>query len=161
MFVPTQIYNIGSDTFNLTVTSSGDQGVKSLNQCVCNVHVSWRRHQMEAISALLALCARNSPVTGEFPAQRPVTRSFNVFLDLRLNQQLSKQWILRCFKTPFRPLWRYCHEVKLGNDSLHLVSRTSKVMPRSRWWRIHSDKSVEWFEMISRWQLPITRGLDY
>ena len=34
----------------------------------------WWRHQMEAFSALLALCAGNSPVTGEFPSQRPVTR---------------------------------------------------------------------------------------
>ena len=40
---------------------------------------------MEAFSALLAICAGNSPVTGEFPAQRPVTRSFDVFFDLRLN----------------------------------------------------------------------------
>ena len=36
------------------------------------------------------LCG-NSPVTGEFPAQRPVTRSFDVFFDLRLNKRLSKQ----------------------------------------------------------------------
>ena len=34
----------------------------------------------ERISALLAICAGKSPVTGEFPAQRPVTRSFNFFL---------------------------------------------------------------------------------
>ena len=33
-----------------------------------------------------------SPVTGEFPAQRPVTWSFDVFFDLHLNKQLSKQW---------------------------------------------------------------------
>ena len=38
---------------------------------------SWWRHQMETHSALLALCAGNSPVTGEFPAQRPVTRNFD------------------------------------------------------------------------------------
>ena len=38
------------------------------------------------ISASLALWAGNSPVTGEFPSQRPVTRSFDVFLDLRLNK---------------------------------------------------------------------------
>ena len=37
---------------------------------------------MEKFSALLALCAGNSPVTGEFPAQRPVTQSFGVFFDL-------------------------------------------------------------------------------
>ena len=54
-------------------------------------HTSWWRHQMETFSALLALCAGNSPVTGEFPSQRPVTRSFDVFFDLRLNKQLSKQ----------------------------------------------------------------------
>ena len=43
------------------------------------------------ISTLWALCAGNSPVTGEFPPQRPVMRSFDVFVDLRLNKRLSKQ----------------------------------------------------------------------
>ena len=52
--------------------------------------MSWRRHQMETISALLAICAGNSPVTIEFPAHRPVTRGFHIFFDLRLNKQLSK-----------------------------------------------------------------------
>ena len=46
---------------------------------------------METFSALLALCVGNSPVTGEFPIQRPVTRSFDVFFDLHLIKQLSKQ----------------------------------------------------------------------
>ena len=40
---------------------------------------SWWRHQMETFSTLLALCAWNSPVTGEFPSHRPVTRSFDMF----------------------------------------------------------------------------------
>ena len=35
---------------------------------------------METFSALLAICAGNSPVPGEFPSQRPVTRSFDVSL---------------------------------------------------------------------------------
>ena len=52
---------------------------------------TWWRHQMETFSPLLAICAGNSPGTGEFPAQRPVTRSFDVFFDLRLNKRLSKQ----------------------------------------------------------------------
>ena len=43
-------------------------------------------------SALLALCVGNSPVTGEFPSQWPVARSFDAFFDLR---QLSKQFVLR------------------------------------------------------------------
>ena len=46
---------------------------------------------MESFSALLALCTGNSPVPGEFPSQRPVTRSFDVFFDLCSNKRLSKQ----------------------------------------------------------------------
>ena len=41
---------------------------------------AWWRHQMETFSALLAICVGSSPVTGEFPSQRPVTRSVDVFL---------------------------------------------------------------------------------
>ena len=41
---------------------------------------------METFSVLLAICAGNSPVIGEFPAQRPVTLSFDVFFDLCLNE---------------------------------------------------------------------------
>ena len=41
---------------------------------------------METFSALLAICVGNSPVTSGFPAQRPVTRIFDVFFDLRLNE---------------------------------------------------------------------------
>ena len=44
---------------------------------------------MEIFSELLAICAGNSPVSGEFPTQRPVARSFDVFFDLRLNERLS------------------------------------------------------------------------
>ena len=46
---------------------------------------------METFSVLLAICVENSPVPGEFPAQRTVTRNFNVFFDLCLNKRLSKQ----------------------------------------------------------------------
>ena len=49
---------------------------------------------METFYALLAICAGNSPVTGEFPAQRPMTQSFDIFCDLRLNKRLSKQSIV-------------------------------------------------------------------
>ena len=59
--------------------------------CPSTGNHAWWRHQMETFSALLAICAGNSPVTGEFPAQRPVTRSFGVFFYLRLNKRLSKQ----------------------------------------------------------------------
>ena len=51
---------------------------------------------METFSALLTICVGNSPVPGEFPAQRPVTRSFGVFFDLRLNNilRLNRYWLL-------------------------------------------------------------------
>ena len=71
---------------------------------------TWWRHQMEIISALLAICAGNSPVTGEFPPQRPVTRSFDVYFDLRPNERLSKQWWGWWFETLSRSLWRHRNE---------------------------------------------------
>ena len=74
-------------------------------QCI----YSWWRHQIVTSSALLVFCAANSPVTGEFPAQRPVARSFDISFDLQLNQQLSKPWRRRWFKTPSRSLWRHCN----------------------------------------------------
>ena len=64
---------------------------------------------METFSALLAFCAVNSPVTGEFPSQRPVTRSFDVFFHLCLNKRLSKQLRGWWFKTPSRSLGRHCN----------------------------------------------------
>ena len=73
---------------------------------------AWWRHQMETCSALPAICAGNSPIPGEFPAQRPVTRSFDVFFDLRPNKRLSKQSWRWWFETLFRPLWRYCNEAQ-------------------------------------------------
>ena len=50
-----------------------------------DIYSSWWRHQTETFSAQLAIYAGNSPVPGEFPTQKPVTRSFDVFFDLRLN----------------------------------------------------------------------------
>ena len=80
--------------------------------------LTWWRYQMETFSALLALCAGNSLVTGEFPSQKPVTRSFDVFLNLRLNKRLSKQSKRRWFETPSRPLWRHCNEKYDANTSV-------------------------------------------
>ena len=66
---------------------------------------------METFSAVLALYAGHLPVTGEFPTQRPVMRSFDVFFDLRLNKRLSKQswgWLI---ETPSRLLWRHFNDI--------------------------------------------------
>ena len=68
---------------------------------------------METFSALLAICAGNSPVTGEFPAQRPVTRSFDVFFDLCLNEGFSKLSWGWWFETSSRPLWRHSNDLNI------------------------------------------------
>ena len=67
---------------------------------------------METISALLALCAGNSLATGEFPSQRPVTRNFGIFFDLRRNKRLSKQSRCRLYESPPCSLWRHCNVSK-------------------------------------------------
>ena len=46
---------------------------------------------------------------GEFPTQRPVMRSFDVFFDLRLNKRLSKQAWGWWFETLSWSLWRHCN----------------------------------------------------
>ena len=61
------------------------------------------------IFRVTGLCAGNSPVTGEFPAQRPVPRSFEVFFDPRLNKPLNKQSWGWWFETPWLPLRRHCN----------------------------------------------------
>ena len=71
--------------------------------------VSWWRHQMETFSALLAFCAGNSPLTDEFPAQWSVTWSLDVFFDMCLNRQSSKQWRRWWFETLPRSSWRHCN----------------------------------------------------
>ena len=52
---------------------------------------TWWRHQMETFSALLVICAGNSSVPGEFSTQRPVTRSFDIFFDQRLNYGVNNR----------------------------------------------------------------------
>ena len=82
----------------------------------------WFHHQMETFSALLAFCVVNSPVTSEFLAQSPVTQSFDVFFDLRLSKQLSKQsWGWR-FEMPLSSLWHHCND---PDRCHHMMSVTS------------------------------------
>ena len=61
---------------------------------------------METFSALLVICAWNSPAPAEFFVQRPVARIVDVFFDLRPNKRLSKQSWGWWFETPSRSLWR-------------------------------------------------------
>ena len=83
---------------------------------------------------LLALCVGNSLITSELPTHRPVTQSFDVFFDLRLNKRLCKQswgwWI----EIPSRPLWRHC------NVTLHWhydVGKCYQIL-FSEWLMVHN-----------------------
>ena len=77
---------------------------------------------METFTALLAICAESSPVMGEFPSQRPVTQSFDVFFDLRLNKRLNKQSWGWWFETPSRLLWRHCNTFPDNLVVINIVS---------------------------------------
>ena len=117
-----------------------------------NTDHTWWRHQMETFSALLTIWVKNSPVPGEFPTQRPVTRSFDVYFDLRPNKWLSKQSWSWWFETLSCPLWRHCnvsrnfvmllqHGISNGNADKHtytimyvLVWQTVYALKRGLFW---------------------------
>ena len=89
---------------------------------------------METFSASLAICAGNSPVPGEFPTQRPVTQSFDVFFDLRLNKRLSKQWWGWWFQMLSHPFWCHCnlrwhHDIQQRTGSALFFKVTKCQMP--------------------------------
>ena len=94
---------------------------------------TWWRHQMETFSALLAICAGNSPVPGEFPAQKPATRSFDVFFGLCLNKRLSKQSWGWWFVTLSHPLWRL-YDDRFPHQLLHLHIMWSHFLVRECEW---------------------------
>ena len=109
---------------------------------------------MEIFSALLAICAGNSPVTGEFPAQRPVTRSFGAFFDQSLSTHgidLLFSWTIRI---RFILLWDYvCDSIAIDyvlnitilvrvtlvvlgySGKLGQHPTTTKHNKTSTWWR--------------------------
>ena len=96
---------------------------------------SWWCHQLETFSALLAICAGNSPVPSEFPAQRPVTRNFDVFFDLRPNKLLSKQSWGWWFETPSLPLWphpnvnKILYHIEPYDVEARISENQIKIMP--------------------------------
>ena len=97
-----------NQSINLSTTNST---INRFTRPAIHPSIAWWRNQMETFSALLAICAGNSPVPGEFPTQRPVTRSFDVFFDLRPNERLSKHWRGWWFGLPSCPLWRHCNDL--------------------------------------------------
>ena len=57
----------------ISLNSRAATSIGRVSRSLCWLHIiPWWHHQMKTFSALLAIFAGNLPVTGEFPAQRPV-----------------------------------------------------------------------------------------
>ena len=109
--------------------------------------MSWWRHQMGKFSALLALCSGNSPVTGEFPSQRPVTRSFDVSFDLHQDTRLIKQSTRRWFVTPSRSLWRH-YNGELTYEFTHTL--LSRAICGDVILRVFKETGKRWWDTLMR-----------
>ena len=127
---------------------------------------TWWRHDMETFSALLTMCAGNPPVAGEFPAQRSVTRSFDVTCDLRLNKRLSKQSRGWWFETLPRLLWRHCNEKELPayrprsfytmpTDGIRSQIIISWITPRSSRFETVFIQNILWVILFFIWVITL------
>ena len=96
------------------------------------------------------ICAGNSSVSVEFPAQRLVTRSFDVFFGLRLNKPLSKQWWGWWFETLSCTLWRHCNDAPALR--VHQTSLSISVT--------YCDQSIQYRRLIYWQRLTEIRGLN-
>ena len=113
--------------------------------------IAWWRHQIEIFSALLAISAGNSPVPDEFPAQRPVTRSFGVFFDLHPNKRLSKQWWGWWFETTPCPLRRHRNGRSLLSCGIADDINIPLVLLAKSWLKSHI--TLHWRSASEKWLL--------
>ena len=96
-----------------------------------------------------------STIYGGFPSQRPVTRSFDVFPDLRPNKRLSKQSRRRWFETHSRSLWRHCNDSERSEISEYeswgfVVSRYITI--RYLVWYWNGARKYEQNSSAERWR---------
>ena len=106
---------------------------------------SWWRHQLETFSAILAFCVGNSPVIGEFPAQRPVTRSFYVFFDLGLYKCLTNNREasdLRRHRTHYTGIVMWCTDSFVDSPSAAVVLTILVRAGKNVWYFEDDFKSI-------------------
>ena len=146
----------------ITITWLMRHSISNRRQTVFNRLLSLHRWKYQSLLNWLVRCDGNPPLTsgftslmtssngnifrvtgplcgeftgpGEFHAQRPVTRRFDVFFDLRLNKRLSKQPGGWWFDTPSWSLWRQCNALKASNAESISMSwrRHVSLMPVTR-----------------------------
>ena len=139
-----------------------------LHEIVVNSHIeyilavsSWRRHLQktshdDVIKWKLfprywpfVWGIHRSPVN--VPHKGPITQSFHVVFDLRLNKRLSKQLRRRCFGMPYRLLWRQC------NERYRLWWHVSKcIVPHTKWWNPLTTYSVSIITLCKNTPTTIT-----
>ena len=107
---------------------------------------SWITHEMTCQTKVMRAvgCLENP-----FPSQRPVTQSFDILFDLRLNKRLSKQSWGWWFETLSRPLWRHSH----------VSSLSPKTNPKERAFEIITTKNQKC--LISKSTLSLLMGISY
>ena len=99
---------------------------------------------------------------GEFPTQRPVTQSFDVFFDLRPNKRLSKQpwgWL---FETPSWSLWRQCNVPQRKRQSTAAsLALCEEKLPDQQVFFTEFQQSINGFHVkltscTLRWMVQVT-----
>ena len=99
---------------------------------------SWKKMRITG-----PLCVGNSPVTGEFPSQRPVTWSFDVFFDLHLNTRLSKRSWGWWFERPSCSLWRHFNGFFFsGVEAEDSIWRRDFRSSTEGYWVLHQHKRL-------------------
>ena len=131
---------------------------KGHNLPVASVGSSFLQHMMTSSNGNILrvtgplCCEFTGP--GEFPTQRPVTRRFDVFFDLRLKKRLSKQPWGWWFETPSLSLWRHCNELQrrfsLLGASLTQLKKNLRVPWKSR-------RKLHWMKIYDYWH----NSVDY
>ena len=132
-----------------------------------NVFIFMKSSSLAALEVVIMMTSSNGNIfhvsdplcgeftdTGEYRSQRPVTRNFAVFFDLRLNKRLSKQSWGWWFETPSRSLWRHCNHSDNFHNSL-----------LSHWWKFHQNdisvsvmKSLRYYDaMRSLGSCPLSK----
>ena len=131
-------FNYGSTQLPLELGYAAQITSNNLWRCgrLCTGY-TWWRHQMETFSALQAICEGNSPVTGEFPAQRPVTRGFDISLIWpRINGWVNNHEADDLRREYSPPLWRHSNEsslveldyvIRMGGKPCHFPVITTVV----------------------------------
>ena len=125
----------------------------------------------ENISALdlMALCAGNSLVTGDFPAQRPVTRGVDVFFNLRLNKRFSKHPWGWCSETPWNSLWHHCNVCEITQKQRMIIKHPITIWVKQHLHRnnsftnknlslypVHQQDEAAWYAILAKLIITLT-----